>query len=165
MSTEKWEPELGIPLSDLLFVRVHENNVNNKGNEIGLPRASAFYNTPKNGPDLSSDWSKYTTPSGTHCQIGKEYRTGTQEFKNPEKFFIISFLIDDIIKLNLDQRVEHTPRQENFPDELTGFPWNRAHCSIVGNDEERRLKMIDIAKWEIAPSIYNPKNDERTFRH
>lgn len=164
MSIERWEQE-EVPSSDILYVRVHEDKINKKGPDIGLPKANAFHNTPKDGPDLSSDWNKYSDPMKSREQIGKEYRHNTVQFKNPANFFIVSLLIKDILDLNLKQTIEHTPRQENFPLESDGSPWNRAHCSIIGSDEERRLKMVDIAKWEISPLEYNSSKDTREFRH
>lgn len=162
LEMEEWTIE-SVPDNHVLFVRVHNQKLDKKNNF--LPSTAAFKNTPEHGPDLSSDWSKYSTPKQNREQIGREYRTGKTDFKNPDDFYIASFLIGDIISLNLKQKVEHSPRQENFPDERVGFPWNRAHCSIIGDAEERRLKMIGIAKWEIPPPNYNPESDSRLFSH
>lgn len=163
MEVEKWEVE-PIPNNAVLYVRIHEGYVNSKGPEIGLPKEASFYNTPKGtGVDLSSDWNKHATPQSSRQQIGKEYKTGKTVFKDPSQFYIVSFFVQDIIDLNLQQEIEHSPRQENFPEELIGLPWNKAHTSIIGDDEERRLKMVDIAKWEIAPPQYNSDTDARVF--
>ena len=153
---KKWEEEGSIPANDMVFVRVHHQKIDKKNNF--LPNAAAFKNTPEVGPDLSSDWNKYSTAQQSRQQIGLEYKTGKVEFKNPNDFFIVSFLVKDILALNLEQRVEHSPRQDNFPDEFVGSPWNKAHASIIGDAEERRLKMIGIAKWEIPPPEYNQIN-------
>jgi hypothetical protein len=149
-NTTKWEVE-DVPNDAFLYVRVHKDKIENKGISVGLPKPSAFKNTPETGPDLSSDWNKYSTPQLSREQIGKEFRHGKEEFKNPSDFFIVSFKVQDIFDLDLDQKVVHSPRQDNFPEELDGSPWNRSHCSIIGDVEERRVRMIDIAKWEIQP--------------
>jgi hypothetical protein len=147
-NTTKWEVE-DVPNDAFLYVRIHKDKIENKGISVGLPKPSAFKNTPETGPDLSSDWNKYSTPQQSREHIGKEYRHGKDEFKNPLDFFIVSFKVQDILDLDLNQKVEHSPRQDNFPDEIAGSPWNRSHCSIIGDAEERRVRMIDIAKWEI----------------
>ena len=74
---------------------------------IGLPKPSAFKNTPETGPDLSSDWSKYSTPEESRARIGKEYRYGKiEEFKNPSDFFIVTLNVQDIYNLNAEQKIE-----------------------------------------------------------
>ena len=151
----KWTVEQ-VPNDAQLFVRVHKSKIEEKDpTTIGLPKPSAFKNTPETGPDLSSDWEKYSTPEESRARIGKEYRYGKiEEFKNPSDFFIVSLNVQDIYNLNAEQKIEHSPRQDNFPDELDGSPWNRSHCSIIGDFEERRVRITDIVKWEIPPPIY-----------
>ncbi len=149
-NTTKWEVE-DVPNDAFLYVRVHKDKIESKGVSVGLPKPSAFKNTPETGPDLSSDWNKYSTPQLSREHIGKEYRHGKDEFKNPSDFFIVSFKVQDILDLDLNQKIEHSPRQDNFPDELQGSPWNHSHCSIIGDAEERRVRMIDVANWEIKP--------------
>lgn len=165
MEGVKWESDGDLPGSAIVYVRVNETFINTRGPEIGLPKEAAFYNTPRGGDDLSADWNKYSDPKKSREQIGLEYKHGKSDFKDPSKFYIVSFLVQDIEDLNLGQEVKHSPRQENFPNQLEGSPWNRAHCSIEGRDEERRLKMKDIAKWEIHPPEYDQSADSRTFKH
>ena len=170
---EEWESECPIPACDLLYVRVHEGFINKPG-KLRIPNAGAFYNAPKyrdGGKDLSSDWNKFCSPMDTKQRAGREYKTGTAIFKDPSKYYVVSFLIKSVLSLEdasgkpLNVKVEHSPMQEHFPNELAGYPWNRAHTSIIGDDEERRIKMIEIAKWEIPPSDYNSKDDTRTFAY
>lgn len=141
-------PKENISIESRLFCRVHYQKVNKVN---GAPAPSAFYNTPKTGPDLSSDWDKYSNPQQSRALIGFEYKLGTTVFKNPEDFFITEFLVENIYKLELNQIVEHSPKQI-IPDEI-GNPNNRAHSSIIGdkNDEELRLKFVGISEWRIAP--------------
>lgn len=141
-----WTKE-DIPLIDKLFVRIHCANVDPQGK----PRPAAFYNTPEHGSDLSSDWEKYTTPQESRALIGKQYRFGKTEFKNPLSFYIASFIVKAIYDLNCNQAVEHSPKYQD--PEPEGDPNNRAHTSIIGekSSEEVRLKMVDIANWEIRP--------------
>ncbi len=148
----RWETEEKIPNEGILYVRVHKDKVQKKGPTIGFPNPGAFKNTPEAGPDLSSDWNKYSTPEESRKRIGREYRPSKPgEFKDSSDFYIASFLVQDIYNLDLNQKIEHSPLQDNFPYELVGKPWNRSHCSIIGDAEERRVRMIDIAKWEIPP--------------
>ena len=73
-----WKKEL-ISDEDKLFCFIHKVNVNFK--KDNKPRAAAFQNTPKEGNNLSCDWSKYATPQETRLRVGKQFRTGTTEFK------------------------------------------------------------------------------------
>lgn len=144
-----------VPNEAVLYVRVHKDKIQKKGLQTGFPNPGAFKNTPETGPDLSSDWEKHSTPQESRARIGREYRPSKPgEFKNPLDFYIVSFVVQDIYDLELNQQVEHSPMQDNFPDELEGKPWNQSHCSIIGDAEERRVRMIDIAKWEIPPPEY-----------
>ncbi|PWK70853.1 hypothetical protein LX99_04561 [Mucilaginibacter oryzae] len=144
-----WEIE-DIPPSNKLYVRVHKNNINPKTAE---PRPAAFKNTPEKGPDLSSDWEKHSTPQSSRDLIGKQFKYGTEAFKNPNDFFIVSFTCEKLSCINPPQSVQHTPQYNN--PEIVGEPNNRAHASIIGDksDEEIRLKFIDIYNWEIKPNI------------
>lgn len=141
-------PKEEIPLQDKLFIRVHKQNINPK---TGLPRPAAFKNTPASGPSLSSDWERYTTPEKSRELIGKQYKKGTTDFKNPLFFFIVSVIVKNIYNLNCNQLIEHTPKYQN--PEPIGDPNNRAHSSITGDktDEEIRLKFVNISNWEIKP--------------
>lgn len=142
-----WEIE-EIPLSDKLYVRVHKNNINPKTTE---PRPAAFKNTPEKGPDLSSDWEKYSTPETSRELVSKQFKFGTNAFKNPNDFFIVSFTGDKLSSIKPNQNVKHSPQYNN--PEVIGEPNNQAHSSIIGDksDEEIRLKFVDIYNWEIKP--------------
>ena len=119
--------------------------------KTGRPHPGAYYNTPRDGEDLSSDWSKYHTPEQSRALIGLQYRTNTTEFKDPNKFYISAFINKEIYDLNCDQWTEYNPII-NDP-EVEGKPNNIAHCAIYGNktDEEVRLKFVGISKWAIGP--------------
>ena len=101
----KWAVEQ-VPDDAYLFVRVHKSKIEQKNAPtIGIPKAGAFKNTPETGPDLSSDWNKYSTPQQSREQIGKEYRHGKEEFKNPSDFYIVSFKVQDIFDLDLSKKL------------------------------------------------------------
>ena len=141
---EKWPVE-PIPDTDTLFCYVHSSSAIKK-KKINLS-PKAFRNTPfKGGTDLSSDWNKYSTAEETRERIGKQ-KKGNGEFKKSTDYYVVSFLVSDILKTIPNQQVIHDPIQDepNQPD-------NRSHTQIFGDkDEEVRLKMVDMAKWEIAP--------------
>ncbi len=156
-NSTKWKTE-NVQNDAIVYVRVNREYIQKKGDKIGLPNTGAFYNTPKNGSDLSSDWNKYSTPEDSRERIGKEFKLSKLgQYKTSSEFYIVSFKVQDIYDLELEQSIEHSPRQENFPDEIDGFPWNRSHCSIIGDASlERRTRMPDICTWEIPPPEYNP---------
>jgi len=146
---EIWEVE-NIPGNDNLYRRVHFQMYNSKNPDIVPP--SAFKNSPENDKNLSTDWSKYTTPKGVHDLIAKQYKANKVEFKNPNDFFILTINVQKIIDLNIEQTVEHTPIQ-NIPEQC-GNPNNRAHASIIGEKttEEIRLKLSYISSWILKPN-------------
>jgi len=140
-----------IPNNAILYCRVHKDLISSK---TGKPSSSAFYNTPRKGDNLSSDWNKYTTPYQSRTLISQQYRFGTQEFKNPLDFFIVQFKVQDIHDKVEGQIVEHNPVYNN--PKILGTPNNRAHAIIIGNkgnknDPEIRLKFVEICEWAIAP--------------
>lgn len=143
----KWIKEV-IPDDAILYCRVHKNFISSK---TGKPKESAFHNTPKTGDNLSSDWNKYTTPKESRALIGRQYRFGKTEFKDPNVFFIIQLETEKISAKIIGQTIEHDP-VFNEP-ELDGIPNNRAHSIIIGdkNDPEIRLKFVEICEWAIAP--------------
>ena len=142
-----WENE-PIPDTDNVFCFIHTlANVNPK---TGKPRAAAFHNTPKQGNNLSCDWEKYSTPEETRSRIGKQFKTGSTEFKNPLLFAVVVFHVQVLRTDEFAQNVEHDPIYHN--PEILGIPNNRAHSIIIGEkDEETRLKMVDMAQWVIHP--------------
>ena len=148
MDSTIWENET-IPDTDKVYCFIHSiANVNSK---TGKPRAAAFYNTPKQGDNLSCDWEKYSTPQETKARIGQQLKVGTTEFKNPNLFGIVEFIISILRNEEYNQQVNHDPIF-NSP-EIIGIPNNRSHSIIIGEkDEEIRLKMVEIANWIIAPN-------------
>ena len=133
-----------------LYIRIHKDFISSKD---GKPRSSAFTNTPKNGDNLSSDWSKYCTPQSSRALIGLQKKTnGT--FKKPELFFIWELNVGKVRKeINPKQSVEHDPIENN--PELEGFPNNRAHSIIIGekpiNNAEFRVGLYKAGDWVIKP--------------
>ncbi len=137
-----------IPNEDDVYCYIHKDNIS----KTGKPRSAAFQNTPRDGDNLSCDWSQYTSPEETKARIGKQFRTRTTEFKNPNLFGISRFKVDDL-RQKVMQKVEHDPI---FSDpEILGQPNNYAHSIIIGEkDEETRLKMADeLSEWVILPIL------------
>ena len=131
---------------DDVYCYVHKSNIS----KTGKPRAAAFQNTPREGDNLSCDWRAYTTPEDTKARIGKQFRTGTTEFKNPDIFGISQFKVKHLRVLELGQKVEHDPIFSE--PEILGQPNNYAHSIIIGEkDEETRLKMVELSEWIIMP--------------
>lgn len=132
-----------------VFVRVHKSFISSKDN---LPHATAFTNTPKEGPNLSCDWCKYCSPFTSRELVGKQQKAdGT--YKNPEFFFLWSFNVIDLRNNVLpEQKVIHEPIFNN--PEYVKFPNNRAHSIIEGkklNTAEFRVNLLKIGKWVIGP--------------
>ncbi|WP_410006521.1 hypothetical protein [Aequorivita nionensis] len=145
-----WKTE-EIPDNCFLFCNVHKGYLSKKDNS---PNPSAFYNTPKTGDNLSTDWDKYSSAEESRERIGLQYKFGTTEFKNSSDFFIYAFETFKVRKIIPLQKVIHDPLQ-HLPPRL-GIPNNRSHSIIIGdkgdkNDPEVRLKLVDAGEWAIAP--------------
>ena len=145
-----WPKDEHIPDESFLFCRVHFNNISRDKSS----KPSTFFNTPRNGDNLSSDWDKYTSAQESRDRIGRQYKFGKTEFKNKSDFFIYNFLAGNIRQITPEQRLEHDPLQ-NDP-EIEGIPNNRSHSIIIGdkgdkNDPEIRLKFVEIGSWAIGP--------------
>ena len=114
-----WQSE-NIPNEDFLFMRVHKQNFTAK-----YPTFSpgVFVNR---GEGMSTDWSKYSTPSETQ-----------NRGKIPKDNAVIKMLVSDVRKIE-GQIVTHTP---DIPKN------NRSHTDIFGekNDVEIRLKFTRIS--------------------
>jgi hypothetical protein len=115
-----------------------------------IPNPSSFMDK-----ELSCDWDRYSTPRNSLALIGKEYRSKSKVFKEPNDFFIASLLVQDILDHTTNQQIKHNPIQ-NIP-ELIGTPNNRAHSLIIGEKGDRteqehvktRFWLSKISKWEI----------------
>jgi hypothetical protein len=143
-----WSKE-PIPDEDFLFCFIHRANIDYKRGEI--PRAAAFQNTPKERDNLSSDWSKYSSPEETKQRIGQQFKFESTEFKNANDYGILRFDVSKLRDDELKQVVNHDPIF-NEP-EIIGVPNNRAHAVIIGEkDEEVRLKMRDCSVWLLKPT-------------
>ena len=104
-SDGKWANE-EIPDSAALFFRVHFRDLDDNGQ----PRPGAFRNSPKESPDMSTDWCKYATADETR-QRGKQ---------SAENYAVVELNAGRTRRVP-GQSVEHTPDCNN-----------RAHSSVVG---------------------------------
>lgn len=145
-----WEPE-NIDNDSTLLSRIHKDFISSKDN---LPKSSAFSNTPINGDNLSSDWTKYCTPESSRELIGKQ-KKANGELKNPSLFFMWLFNVGKLrTEMKPNQTVEHEPIFNNPEDEY--IPNNRAHSIIIGekpNNAEFRVGLLKIGNWAIGPEI------------
>lgn len=140
-----------IPDKDDLYIRVAHSNVSRDK----MPRAAAFSNTPKDGTNLSCDWSEHCTPESSRELVGLQVKKNG-EFKDPSLFYFWSMnagkLRNDIIPV---QKVIHEPIYNN--PEIFGSPNNRAHSIIEGqkpeNNAEFRVLMVLSGKWVIGPDV------------
>lgn len=131
----------------ILYCFVHKANIDSI---TGDPKPAAFQNTPKEGENLSSDWNKYSTAEETRVRIGRQYKFGKNEYKNPDDYYVLSFKVRNLRVLKPEQKVEHDPIY-NSPEE-NGVPNNQAHSIIIGTkDVEIRMKLAHDPKWEIPP--------------
>ena len=115
-----------IPDEDLLYHRIHKNLlINCKDNEIpaGAIRNTGFCNPP----GMSTDWSKYSTPTQTKDR-------GPQD---PEKYKVISMPVGDV-RIISEQSVEHTPTINNPAHSTIFGPKDSSHPEI-------RIKFTRIA--------------------
>jgi hypothetical protein len=95
---------------------------------------------------LSSDWDKYSTPEETRDRLNY-HKKANGSFKKAEDYFVVEFLVEDLVTKLPDQEIEHDPIYGN--DDL---PDNRSHAKITGDKNvEVRLKMVDLCEWVIHP--------------
>src|SRR5712664_2595160 len=87
----KWEAE-EIPDEDFLFMRVHQNFLDDEGEPIH----EAFRNRPPKTGGMSTDWKKYSTAEET---LGRA--------RDPSANIIIELLTDAVRKIP-DQSVVHS---------------------------------------------------------
>ena len=114
-----------IPNKDDIYIRISHSFISKKDQ---LPSASAFLNTPKDGKNLSCDWSEHCTPESSRELIGKQKKG--EVYKDPNLFFIWSMCVGLVReKVVPSQDVIHEPIYNN--PEKDGKPNNRAH-SIIG---------------------------------
>lgn len=132
-----WKVEK-IPIDAVLYCFIHKEALNHSTRK---PVERAFRNTPFiGGTDLSSDWSKYSTPDETRNRVGSQQKPNGS-FKNPADYYVIRLLVSQILTELPTQNIEHNP-----------LPTNRAHTKILGEkDVEVRLKFFDLCNWEISP--------------
>ena len=143
-----WPKEI-IPDEDKLFVRVHKNLCSK-----GLPKETAFLNTPKTGDNLSSDWNRYATAEESRLLISKQVHFITGEFKDHLSFFIWEFTVGILRNLTVScPNIEHEPLYKD-PEEY-GSPNNRAHSIIIkekiNNNAIYRAQLVQKGEWVIAP--------------
>lgn len=138
--TLKWKVEPDIPDDCILFKHIHFDKVT----KDLLPSPSSFADF-----ELSCDWNKYATAQSCRELLGRQYRTGKTEFKNPSNFFICGMLGKDILAQDIEQTIKHNPLQ-TIP-EVIGAPNNRAHTLVIGDKEDlkRRLLLSLSAQWHI----------------
>lgn len=126
--SEAWPIE-SIPDADLLFMRIHRNNI-----VEGKPVVGVFINRGEGAQEgMSTDWSKYSTAEQTRLRA-----------QNPAwKGGVIQMVVGDVRKLPR-QTVEHSP-----------LPDNRSHTNVKGPKKESvestqiRYLFMRIWKWAI----------------
>ena len=143
----RWKKE-PIDNNSALFRNVHFNDVSKSDR---MPAPAAFKDC-----ELSCNWNKYSTPQHTRELISKQYRLGTREFKDSNKYYVCSLSVSTINNLNISQIILHDPSQL-FP-RVVGFPNNRSHSLVKGEkenniSEKSKVKIREIlarnSKWEI----------------
>lgn len=130
-----------IPENSLVYRLISKGQI---GKKTRLPSENMF------SPDedgLSVDWDRHTTPEDSLITVGRTYKYGKTEYKDPSNFLVFRLKVLDIIDLREDLAVNHTP-VFNDP-EIQGLPNNRSHSSVIGyndQDEEIRIKLRDLAE-------------------
>jgi hypothetical protein len=142
MENSPWEIE---PIPDTANVyRLVPSHMVKKGSRI--PSESMFV---PDADGLSVDWDKYATPVESLVRTGLTYRFNTNEFKDPTRFLVFKLNVGSVRLLEGIDAVSHTPVFNGNPPPK-GQPNNRSHASILGSDEEVRLKLRDAAAEVLA---------------
>lgn len=119
-------PTEDIPDGDRLFMRVHQNQV-----DQDRPMPVAFRN---HGDGMSTDWQKYRSAVETQ-------HAGAQP---ADRYGVVEMPVG-AVRAVPDQSVVHTP------DAQSG---NRAHTDVKGEKTtEVRVKLGRLATWAIAPAV------------
>jgi len=117
-------PTEQIPDEDLLFMRVHKNEI-----QGGAPIPGAFRNRGEGDQEgMSTDWSRYSTPETTKLRAA-----------NPAwKGGVIQMVVGDVRKIP-SQTVAHAP-----------LPDNRAHTNVKGQKStQARYLFMRVWRWAI----------------
>jgi hypothetical protein len=129
-----------IPDADNVYRLVHTSQFQKPNRE--LPRIAVF--APHQGEQvISVDWSKYTNPTESLLRVGKTYKTGKPEFKNPAEFQVFEMNVGKARRLVLPTlEVLHDPLFIGDP-EPEGSPNNRSHAHIQfpSTEEEDQLQV------------------------
>lgn len=116
-------PQEQIPDNDILFRRVHRNELRN-----GMPIPRVFRN---DGLGMSTGWNKYSSAEEA-CQRGRQAA---------DMYGVIEMTVGDVRNIP-GQLVYHTPDLVNN---------NRAHSDVTGDkDEEVRIKFRRIYRFAIS---------------
>lgn len=137
-----------IPNEDNLYFRIHKSFIKNNRE---YPSESAFTNTPKDGDNISTDWSKYANPEQCRDLVSKIYNNEGIP-KDPRNYSIYSFGVGAVRNIkSITPEVIHEPIFNN--PEIPGKPNNRAHSIIktskTGNDTRFRMELVELGNWEI----------------
>lgn len=121
MTNERWAGEK-VPVTDLLFIRVHRQWI--RDDEV----VPGFFRNNGEGVEsaLSTDWCKYSTSE--ECR---------KRAKNPSVNRVGRMKVGEVLKIPR-QSVAHTPIQNN-----PKIPDNRAHTDVRGSKKESALDIQD----------------------
>lgn len=142
---ERWDIETeNIIDSHKLYFRVFKDNINysNLGTDKNKIKPKAFFNTPKDGQNMSTDWEEYSTPQETLDFVSRQYKTGKTAFKDKTQFSVVSFTVEDVKFIDSNHKVIHDPVQY-FP-EVIGKPNNRAHTLIDSKISDEKADSLEI---------------------
>ncbi len=123
----KWPIE-SIPDEDLLFYRIHKNNI--VEGEL-IPGAFREIGSGESR-SMSTNWDKYSTPQQAHSKAS-----------TPKDNGIVSFLTGNL--RGIDLSITHAPDPERN---------DRSHTDVNGINVENRVNMMNLYMWEIrAPGL------------
>lgn len=139
---QKPESEL-IPDKDNVYRQVHKNFMKKNSN---LPSAKEF-RKKADEEGISVNWDKYVSPQEVLQIIGKTYKKGSEDFKDPGNYHLFQLNVGEVRAIESVKDVLHDPIW-NDP-ELVGNPNNFAHSLIIleeENDTEFRLKIAEMLR-------------------
>jgi len=135
---DHWEAE-AIPDEDLLYIRVHKNQVMNGEPILGVFKNRPVPLHPEKPSAMSTDWSRYATPWETRDR---------SRSSRPEDNGVISLEVGWVRRI-YRQRVDHTPRFHQPEDPAD--PNNRAHADVAGpkspkeaTSAEERARLLEV---------------------
>jgi len=124
-------PQENIPITHCLYKRIPKDHIDLS---LSKPKPIAYKDE-----ELSCDWCEYSNAKQTRDRV-------IQYNRDPNSYFVVRMLVNDIKQKTPVLEVKHQPEPEN-----------RSHTHVNGDKKkaidgvEIRMKLRDMSHWVIPP--------------